>query len=441
MQDGFDPYQQWLGIPPAGHPPDHYRLLGLPAFTGDRAAISRAAQARIAQVRLADAGRQPELAERLVAELTLARQTLLDPPRKATYDAILRGARIAQAAAEPASKETPLDPRPAAPAGERAQQPPVVSLGAQAPLAAEPMAGGTWVSKPRLASHIVLFTGIAAVGTAAIVVGLILSLGSRPKVAGRDLLRFPNRPAAKKLAAPDLASAARLPQAASPSSRPSGSGGPPFPTPPANSQPNPPERMVAGSSPLKAANGAMGGESQQQPSPEVAARLTAARRAMFNRNLKAADEDVDCALRAARSDSDRAEAERVARLLRSLDNFWRAAADGCRQLQTGDELEIADTRVIVVSVDATGITIHAAGRNLDYAFQELPRPLAVLAAERRLSQDPQTMHLHVGSFLAVDRRGDRQEARRRWEKAGPDGQSLVPEIDLAPPVESVKPSK
>jgi hypothetical protein len=384
MQDGFDPYQQWLGIPPAEHPPDHYRLLGLPAFTGDRATISRAAQARIAQVRLADAGRQPELAERLVAELTLARQTLLDPPRKATYDAILRGARIAATAAEPASNVAAVDPRPVEPAGERAQRPPA-------------------------ASHIVLFLGIAVVGTAAIVVGLVLSLGSRPKVASRDILRYPDRRAAKKLATPGLASAARLAQAANPS-------------------------------PLKAANGAMGRESQPPPSPEVAARLTAARRAMFDRNLKAADEDVDRALRAARSDGDRAEAERVSRLLRSLENFWRAAADGCRQLQTGDELEIANTRVIVVSVDATGITVHAAGRNLDYAFQELPRPLAVLAAERRLSQDPQTMHLHVGSFLAVDRRGDRQEARRRWEKAGPDGQSLVPEIDLAPPVESVKPS-
>ena len=167
--------------------------------------------------------------------------------------------------------------------------------------------------------------------------------------------------------------------------------------------------------------------------------LTAARRAMFDRDLKTAGQDVDRALRTARLGGDRAEAERVSRLLHSLEIFWQAARDGCRQFQIAEELEIADTRVIVVGVDATGITIRTAGRNLDYAFQELPRPLAVLAAERSLSQDPQAMHLHVGSFLAVDRRGDRQEARRRWEKAGPDGQSLMPEIALAPPVETVKP--
>jgi hypothetical protein len=176
-------------------------------------------------------------------------------------------------------------------------------------------------------------------------------------------------------------------------------------------------------------------------SPEVVAALTAARRAMFDRDLKAAGRDVDRALRAAHSDGDREEAERVSKLLHSLDAFWQAVRDGCRQLQVAEELEIADTRVIVVGVDATGITIRTAGRNLDYAFGELPRSLAVLAAERRLSQDPQAMHLHVGSFLAVDRRGDREEARRRWEKAGPDGQALMPEVALAPPVETIRPGK
>jgi hypothetical protein len=175
------------------------------------------------------------------------------------------------------------------------------------------------------------------------------------------------------------------------------------------------------------------------PTAEVARLLTAARRAMFDRDLDTAGQDIDRATRAARTDGDRAAAERVSKLLHSLDKFWQAARDGCRQLQSGEELEIADTRAIVVGVDATGITIRAAGRNLDYAFHELPRPLAVLAAQRRLSQDPQVMDLHIGSFLAVDHRGDREEARRRWEKAGADGQSLMPEVTLAPPVETIKP--
>ena len=28
----FDPYYQWLGIPPKDQPPDHYRLLALERF-------------------------------------------------------------------------------------------------------------------------------------------------------------------------------------------------------------------------------------------------------------------------------------------------------------------------------------------------------------------------------------------------------------------------
>jgi hypothetical protein len=453
-----------LGIPAAEQPPHHYRLLGLPLFTDDQAAISRALQARIAQVRLADAGRQPELAERLVAELTLARQTLLDPPKKLTYDAILRGARISLAAAQPvpmSSEETslgsdvgrignpsgneadlpdglPIRPTPKPtpilspnPSGTRVDQPPVAPGGARA-------------DRPRVAPGTALFIGIAGVGAAAIVLGLILSFASRPRGAKHNsLIRTDGLPT-EEPAMPGPATPARLAQAANPSARP------PRPEKPSPRVPRvacPPvfPAALAGKQPVaaapKVADSMVQGEAAPPPSPEVAALLTAARRAMFDRNLKAAGQDVDRAVRTARSDGDRAAAERVSKLLHSLETFWQAAGDGCRQLQSGEELELADAQVIVVGVDATGITIRAAGRNLDYAFQELPRPLAVLAAERRLSQDPQAINLHVGSFLAVDRRGDREEARRRWEKAGPDGQSLMPEAALAPPVETIKPGK
>ena len=32
MSNPFDPYHQWLGIPPKKQPPNHYTLLGLDAF-------------------------------------------------------------------------------------------------------------------------------------------------------------------------------------------------------------------------------------------------------------------------------------------------------------------------------------------------------------------------------------------------------------------------
>ena len=32
MAEKFDPYYQWLGIPPKDQPPSHYRLLGIEEF-------------------------------------------------------------------------------------------------------------------------------------------------------------------------------------------------------------------------------------------------------------------------------------------------------------------------------------------------------------------------------------------------------------------------
>lgn len=35
VEKEFDPYEQWLGIPPSEQPPDHYRFLGLSLFEAD----------------------------------------------------------------------------------------------------------------------------------------------------------------------------------------------------------------------------------------------------------------------------------------------------------------------------------------------------------------------------------------------------------------------
>ena len=33
----FDPYHEWMGIPPSEQPPNHYRLLGLSEFETSKA--------------------------------------------------------------------------------------------------------------------------------------------------------------------------------------------------------------------------------------------------------------------------------------------------------------------------------------------------------------------------------------------------------------------
>ena len=39
----FDPYYEWLGIPPKDQPAHHYRLLGVELFEEHRSAIDAAA--------------------------------------------------------------------------------------------------------------------------------------------------------------------------------------------------------------------------------------------------------------------------------------------------------------------------------------------------------------------------------------------------------------
>jgi len=46
MSPPFDPYYEWLGIPPKDQPPNHYRLLGIELFESNSKAIEAAVEAR-----------------------------------------------------------------------------------------------------------------------------------------------------------------------------------------------------------------------------------------------------------------------------------------------------------------------------------------------------------------------------------------------------------
>jgi len=91
QHDSFDPYFEWLQIPPSLRPPSHYDLLGLQPFERDVRRIQEQALARYARVHQHQAGRRSDLAVQLLAELVQAREVLCDPQRKAAYDAELSG--------------------------------------------------------------------------------------------------------------------------------------------------------------------------------------------------------------------------------------------------------------------------------------------------------------------------------------------------------------
>ncbi len=109
----FDPYHRWLGIPPEEQPADHYRLLGIPRFESDPEVIRDAATRQMAHVRTYHLGPHAELSQKILNELGMAKACLLDPQKKAAYDAALSRQRQTaevsetRSAAPPAPGEEP----------------------------------------------------------------------------------------------------------------------------------------------------------------------------------------------------------------------------------------------------------------------------------------------------------------------------------------------
>lgn len=90
MSKTFDPYHKWLGIPPHDQPPNDYRLLGLSPFEDDETVIENAADARMRHIRTFASGPRGKISQRILAELTSARNRLLDADKRAAYDKKLR---------------------------------------------------------------------------------------------------------------------------------------------------------------------------------------------------------------------------------------------------------------------------------------------------------------------------------------------------------------
>src|SRR5437764_5376470 len=90
MSAPFDPYYKWLGIPADEQPPSLYRLLGLRPFESDPDVIDTAADQRMRLLKTFQGGKHGALSQKLLNEISRARQRLLDPNERAAYDSLLR---------------------------------------------------------------------------------------------------------------------------------------------------------------------------------------------------------------------------------------------------------------------------------------------------------------------------------------------------------------
>ena len=92
----FDPYWEWLEIPPEDQPPNFYRLLGLDDFEDDLAAIDAAAKQTTAYLHPMAAGPNRESVQQLLSEVAKARRTLLGSDAKQAYDQSLQTRDVPQ---------------------------------------------------------------------------------------------------------------------------------------------------------------------------------------------------------------------------------------------------------------------------------------------------------------------------------------------------------
>jgi hypothetical protein len=107
MDESFDPYRKWLGIPNKDQPPHHYRLLNIEPFESDPDVIANAADARMGQVKQYQSGQHSQASQQLLNEISAAKVCLLNPDKKAEYDAELRKRLTPKpAAALPPSRRT-----------------------------------------------------------------------------------------------------------------------------------------------------------------------------------------------------------------------------------------------------------------------------------------------------------------------------------------------
>ncbi len=101
----FDPYYEWLGIPPDEQPADHYRLLGVRRFEANLNVIETAAERQMLLLKTRQNGPHSELTQQLMNEVSSSRICLLNARRKSEYDAKLRSRVDSQTAPVPPPHE------------------------------------------------------------------------------------------------------------------------------------------------------------------------------------------------------------------------------------------------------------------------------------------------------------------------------------------------
>jgi hypothetical protein len=155
------------------------------------------------------------------------------------------------------------------------------------------------------------------------------------------------------------------------------------------------------------------------------------RAAMAQRDLPGGKAKLQRAAAMEGSEEFREELNRLQQLYEYLFDFWRAVDDGGKTLRGGEELVFDDVPVAVVEYANGRIVLRAMGQNKRFTLRDMPTKLVLKLVARSMRTSVPANKVFLGTYHAMDAKGDRAEARRLWEEARRGGQDvslLLPEL-------------
>lgn len=172
----------------------------------------------------------------------------------------------------------------------------------------------------------------------------------------------------------------------------------------------------------------------------VTTSLNLARAALSKGDVRGARAQVEVARKfevPARTD----EIDRVEALARYIEEFDKAVRGGIKNLEIGGQFAVKDSFVGVVEVQPESIVLRIEGQNKTFSIAGLPPALAYALAESWLRKEDAATKIILGTFQAMQPRGDRLKARDLWQAAALEGakivaEQLLPELNVPLPADA-----
>ncbi len=168
--------------------------------------------------------------------------------------------------------------------------------------------------------------------------------------------------------------------------------------------------------------------------------LTAIRAALAGRDIEGAKTAIEAAKKVPGDQAYDDARGRLEELTDNVQQFWNAYDKSLTTLAAVEELKVGDTFIAIVEVGPDKLIVRASGTNRTYTRKTVPAGIALEVTERVLKPTDAMNKVIIGSFAAMDAKGDLGKARKYWQEAiaaGVDVKRLLPELDAPRPLPPV----